>query len=62
MSAPATVPLAAMQATVEALLSYVPLAKHADARAAALAVSIGYAYPPSSAMQKEAGYTREPPP
>ena len=40
-----TVPLAALRAAIDAIEPYVPLARRDDARAAALAVSIGYAYP-----------------
>jgi hypothetical protein len=45
---PATVPLAAVRAAIDAMEAYVPYAQRENARAHALAVSIGYAYPPAS--------------
>jgi hypothetical protein len=46
---PATVPLAAVRAAIDAMEAYVPYAQRENARAHALAVSIGYAYPPPKA-------------
>lgn len=40
-----TVPLAAMRAAIDAIEPYVPYAQRENARAAALAASIGYGYP-----------------
>lgn len=40
-----TVPLIAFRAAIEAMEAYVPYAQRENARAAALAHSIGYAYP-----------------
>jgi hypothetical protein len=42
---PATVPLAAVRAAIDAMEAYVPYAQRENARAHALAVSIGYAWP-----------------
>jgi hypothetical protein len=40
------VPLAAMRAALEAMEAYVPIGQRPNARAAALAYSIGFAFPP----------------
>jgi hypothetical protein len=42
---PATVPLAAVRAMLDAMEAYVPPGQRENARAHALAVGIGYAYP-----------------
>jgi len=42
---PATVPLAAVRAMLDAMEAYVPPGRREDARAHALAIGIGYAYP-----------------
>jgi hypothetical protein len=47
---PATISLAAVRAMLDAMEAYVPYAQRENARAHALAVSIGYAYPPPKAM------------
>jgi hypothetical protein len=39
------IPIAAARAAIDAMEAYVPYAQRENARAAALAVSIGYAYP-----------------
>jgi hypothetical protein len=44
--AQATIPLPAARAMFEALLSFVPYAQRDNAWAAALAIGVGYAYPP----------------
>lgn len=43
-----SVPLAAVQAIIEVLLSYVSPGQQEAARAASLAVGIGYAFPKSA--------------
>jgi hypothetical protein len=53
MSEPATVPLAAVRAMLDAMEAYVPPGQRANARAHALAVSIAYAYPPVKALVKD---------
>jgi hypothetical protein len=45
---PATVPLAAVRAMLDAMEAYVPPGQRENARAHALAVGIGYAYPPAT--------------
>lgn len=54
----ATISLAAYRAMVQTLLSYVPVAQRENARAAALAVGIGYAYPAREASENTPAKTQ----